>query len=121
MEFLKGLKSIAEKIHVMHVVSEKDLGGSSVMGVQKARKVIRQKLDEICETLEDAGIEATPHVYVGEPEQEIEKAARECQASLVVLGSSSKAGWAERWIGSTPRNVAERSMFPTLIIPPEKS
>jgi nucleotide-binding universal stress UspA family protein len=121
VEYLKGLKSIAEKIHVAHVVREKDLTGSSVMGVQKARKGIRHKLDEICGTLEEAGIEATPHVYVGEPEQEIEKAARECQATLVVLGSSSKAGWVERWIGSTPQNVAEKSAFPTLIIPPEKS
>jgi nucleotide-binding universal stress UspA family protein len=121
VEFVKDLKSIAEKIHVVHVISEKDLGGSSVMEVQKSRKAIRQKLDEICESLEAAGIEATPHVYVGEPEQEIEKAARECQSTLVVLGSSSKAGWVERWIGSTPQNVAEKSAFPTLIIPPEKS
>ncbi len=120
VDYLKGLRGIVEKIHVVHVIGEKDLSGSSVMEVQKARKLIRQKLDEICQTMEDAGIEADPHVYVGDPEQEIEKAARECLATLVVLGSSGKAGWVERWIGSTPQKIAEKSVFPTLIIPPEK-
>jgi nucleotide-binding universal stress UspA family protein len=57
---------------------------------------------------------------VGNPEAEIEKAAKECQATLVVLGSSSKNLWMERWVGSTPRAIAEKSAFPTLLIPPAR-
>jgi nucleotide-binding universal stress UspA family protein len=57
---------------------------------------------------------------VGSPDQEIEKAARDCQATLIVMGSSGKANWVERWLGSTPRNIAEKSDYPTLLIPPEK-
>jgi len=119
IDFLKELKGIIQKIHVVHVVDQKQLSGSA-MAIQKTRKKIRAKLDEICQTFEAEGISASPHVYVGDPEQEIEKAARECQATLIVMGSSGKANWVERWLGSTPRNIAEKSDYPTLLIPPEK-
>jgi nucleotide-binding universal stress UspA family protein len=39
---------------------------------------------------------------------------------MVVLGSSSKNRWVERWIGSVPREIAENSAFPTLLIAPER-
>jgi len=119
IDFLKELKGIIQKIHVVHVADQKQLSGSA-MAIQKTRKKIRAKLDEICQTFEAEGISASPHVYVGDPEQEIEKAARECQATLIVMGSSGKANWVERWLGSTPRNIAEKSDYPTLLIPPEK-
>jgi len=119
IDFLKELKGIIQKIHVVHVADQKQRSGSA-MAIQKTRKKIRAKLDEICQTFEAEGISAFPHVYVGDPEQEIEKAARECQATLIVMGSSGKANWVERWLGSTPRNIAEKSDFPTLLIPPIK-
>lgn len=119
IDFLKELKGIIQKIHVVHVADQKQLSGSA-MAIQKTRKKIRAKLDEICQTFEAEGISASPHVYVGDPEQEIEKAARECQATLIVMGSSGKANWVERWLGSTPRNIAEKSDYPTLLIPPIK-
>ena len=55
-----------------------------------------------------------------ELEAEIEKAARDCQATMIVLGSSAKTAWVEKWLGSTPRSLAEKSVYPTLLIPPEK-
>jgi len=120
VEYLKELQGVAQQINVIHVVGEKELKGSSAMEVQKTRKQIRTRLDEICEVFEDQGISARSHVYVGEPTAEIERAARECQATMVVLGSSGKASWKERWLGSIPRDVAEKSIFPTLLIPLEK-
>jgi nucleotide-binding universal stress UspA family protein len=90
------------------------------MAIQKTRKEARDKLEEICEALEAAGIKAREHVYIGDPDQEIEKAAKDCQASMIVLGSSAKAAWVEKFLGSTPRKIAEDSIYPTLLIPPEK-
>ena len=90
------------------------------MGIQKIRKEARNKLEQICESFKAAGIKAEEHVYIGDPNEEIEKAARDCQATLIVLGSSSKTAWVERWLGSTPREIAEESIYPTLIVPPEK-
>ena len=89
------------------------------MEIQKTRKQKRRELDKICDDFEISGISARAHVYIGNPAEEIEKAAREHQATMIVLGSSSKAAWVVKWIGSLPKEIAEDSIYPTLIIPPE--
>jgi nucleotide-binding universal stress UspA family protein len=118
--YLKELKEVIREINIVHVAGEKDLKGSSAMAIQKTRKQTRSKLEEICAAFEAEGIKAREHFYIGEPEDEIEKAARDCQASLIVLGSSAKNAWVEKWLGSTPQSIAEKSAYPTLLIPPEK-
>jgi len=120
VDYLKGLKNVVREIRVMHVAGEKDLKGSSAMAIQKTRKETRTKLAKICAVFEAEGIEAREHVYIGDPNEEIEKAARDCQATMIVLGSSAKTAWVEKWLGSTPRTIAEESVYPTLLIPPEK-
>jgi nucleotide-binding universal stress UspA family protein len=57
---------------------------------------------------------------VGDPQNEIEKAAREYQASMIVLGSSGKTSILERWTGSVTKNIAEHSIFSCLLIPDKK-
>jgi nucleotide-binding universal stress UspA family protein len=122
VDYLKPLKDVVEKVHVMHVADEKALSkNASAMEIQKTRKVTRRKLEEICDELEASGIDARPLIYVGHPDEEIERAAQECKASMVVLGSSGRSAWAERWLGSTPRSIAEESPYPTLLIPPAKA
>jgi nucleotide-binding universal stress UspA family protein len=118
VDYMLELKPLIEEVRVVHVADENAIEGSSVMHAQKTRKEAKAKMEEICARFQAAGIATRSHVYVGDPEAEIEKAARECQATLVVLGSSSKNLWVERWVGSTPRAVAEKSAFPTLLIPP---
>ena len=120
VEYLKSFKNVVREIRVMHVAGEKDLKGSSAMAIQKTRKETRSRLAEICAGFEAEGIEAREHVYIGDPNEEIEKAARDCQATMIVLGSSAKTAWVEKWLGSTPRSIAEKSAYPTLLIPPEK-
>ena len=120
VEYLKVLKDTVQEVHLVHVADEKALKGPSAMAIQKTRKEARDKLDKICEEFEAAGIKAREHVYVGDPDEEIEKAAKDCQASMIVLGSSAKAAWVEKFLGSTPRKIAEESIYPTLLIPPEK-
>ena len=120
VDYLKGLGDVVKGISVVNVASEKDLKGTSAMAIQKTRKETRQKLEEICDAFESKGIDARAHVYIGDPDTEIEKAARDCQATMIVLGSSAKSAWMEKWLGSTPRKYAEESIYPTLLIPPEK-
>lgn len=116
--YLKNLKAVVKEVHIMHAVSEKELKHSSTLDVQKVRKAQRKKLDDLCEEFEEAGIPAKPHVYVGDPIKEIEKAAREYQASLVILGSSTRSALVERWMGSIPQTIADKTVFPCLLIPP---
>jgi nucleotide-binding universal stress UspA family protein len=117
IEYLKVLKDVIHEINAVHVVSKKDLKGASAMEIQRKRKDTKKKLGEICDIFETVGIKAKAHVYIGDPDQEIEKAARECQATTIVLGSSGKAAWVEKWLGSTPQSIAENSIYPTLLIP----
>jgi nucleotide-binding universal stress UspA family protein len=120
VDYLKEMGDAISQVSLVHVAGEKDLKGSSAMAVQKLRKETRQKLEEIGDGFEAVGIDARAHVYIGDPDDEIEKAARDCQASMIVLGSSAKAAWVEKWLGSTPRKYAEESIYPTLLIPPAK-
>ncbi len=119
VEFMKGLKGVVQRVEVVHVADEKSLNGASAMAVQKTRKDCRKKLDAVCDDLEGAGVHAKAHVYIGNTVSEIERAARECQGTMIISGTSGKGYWKERWIGSTPRMLAEKSIFPTLLIPPE--
>lgn len=118
VEYLKALKDVLDEVHVVHVADEKQIKGDNAMDIQKTRKETRRKLDEICDIFAKEGIKAEPHVYVGDPDKEIDTAARECQATMIVMGSSAKSAWSERWLGSTPRAIAEDSAFSTLLIPP---
>jgi nucleotide-binding universal stress UspA family protein len=120
VEYLKPLKDVIQELDIIHVVSQKKLKGTSAMGIQAIRKDTRKKLDEICNVFEAEGVMADAHVYIGETTEEIEKAAREHQATMIVLGSSGKTAWVERWLGSTPQSIAEDSIYPTLIIPFEQ-
>jgi len=114
---LLPLKEVVQKINVVHVANEKDLKGSA-MEIQKVRKKYRAKLETIVGRFEKNGIEASAHVYIGDPFEEIERAAADCQSSMIVMGSSGKSAWTERWLGSTPQAIAEKSAYPALVVPP---
>ncbi len=115
---LMGLGKVMRQLHIAHVADEKELTAKTNLEAQKTRKEKRRKLEKMIESFGARGITADSHIYVGDPEEELGKAARECQASMIVLGSSSKNAWIERWVGSLPRALAEKSPYPTLIVPP---
>ena len=117
VEYLSGLKNVIKTIRIIHVAGDKQLDGLSSMEVQKFRKENRKKLDTLCEVFEAQGINAEPHFYIGEAADEIEKAARELKASMIVMGATGKGALRERWLGSVPIALAEKSAFPTLIVP----
>ena len=120
IDYLKSLKTVIREVDVVHVASEKDLKETSAMGIQKTRKENRQKLDALCDDLEDCGITAKPHVYIGGAVAEIDKAARECQSSMIIAGSPRKRLWKDRWGTSISKGLAEQSIFPILLIPPRE-
>ena len=116
-DYLMGFKGLVEEINVVHVGREKELQSLSAMEVQRYRKAQREKLQTICDAFGSAGIQARPHLYVGDPYEGIERAAREWRASMIVTGCSGKGAWHERIIGSIPRHLAEKTSISNLIIP----
>ena len=117
LEYLKTIQPTIEELHFVHVASEKELQSASAMQIQKTRKETRRKLDDLAEQFEAEGLRTDTHIHIGDPIEEIEKAARDCQASMIVLGSSGKSAWVERFLGSIPQYLAEKSIYPTLLIP----
>lgn len=117
ISYLKELGEVIGELHLMHVVDEKELKTTDTHDVQAVRKKERNRLEDLCDELEQKGISARPHVYVGDPETEILKAAREYQATLIVLGFSDRTALAERWLGSISRNIADKSAYPCLLFP----
>jgi nucleotide-binding universal stress UspA family protein len=117
IELIESMGIVIETVHVIHAASENSLKAESSMAIQETRKTTRKKLDEICERLSRSGISAKPHVYIGDPAAEIQKAALEFQASMVVLGMSRRAGWQERWLGSVPKRLIETLNVPILVVP----
>ena len=118
-EYLSGLKNVIKTIRVVNVAPDKQLNGLSAMEVQKFRKENRKKLDKVCKTFESQGINAEPYFCIGDVVGEIEKAAQEFRTSMIVMGATGKGALIERWLGSVPMELAEKSAFPTLLVPSE--
>ncbi len=117
IDCLSGFKDAIKNINVIHVASEKEIKGNSIGRAQKTRKEFRRKLEKLCAVFEDIGIKARPHLFIGDKITEIEKAARECKATMIITGSSGKGEWKEKWVGSVSGKLAEKSVLPTLVIP----
>ncbi len=116
VEFLVALKGIMKKLQVIHVVTEKAMAGLGKRGLKKMERENRTRLGELCDSLEAKGIEAEPHLYIGDVTQ-IENAAREREATLIATGTTGKSAWQARWLGSPSQRLAEVSELPTLLVP----
>jgi nucleotide-binding universal stress UspA family protein len=119
IEFLLPIGEIVESVNIINVVSEKSLNSTSAMAVQKSRRESRDQLEKIYDKLMEAGIMARSHVYVGDPLDQIEKAARDCQATMIITGSTGKSRRAGGSLGRVPKGLFEKSVYPVLVIPPE--
>ncbi|MFH1982134.1 MAG: universal stress protein [Pseudomonadota bacterium] len=115
---LKAQKEIISSLHVIHVASEKSLTESSAMDIQRTRKEARRQMDDICGQFAQAGIDAEPHVYIGNPGQEIEKATRELRSSLLVVGAGEKGKWLGRRVKNVATELCEQLNLPILMVPP---
>jgi nucleotide-binding universal stress UspA family protein len=117
VNYLINFKDIIKEVVVINVVSEKEIKGASAMDIQATRKNNRQRLDEVSEIFRKEGIEADSHLYIGDICEQIEKAAREREATMIVAGATGKSGLKEIFMGSVAKKLANNSAFPTLLVP----
>jgi len=120
MRYIETLTDVIEEVTLLHVVPEAALKGASAMAVQKARKEGKQLLESFCDPFDDKDIQAHLRVYVGNPTEEIEKAAQEANATLVVMTPTEKNVLKTRFGQSTTQVLMEESAFSTLLIPNTK-
>ncbi len=117
MEFLLAIKKIVTKVEVIHVVTEKDMEGRSKTDLQKFEKESKKRLEEVRQAFEGQGIEANTHLYIGNVVEQIDNAARELNATMVVSGTTGKGAWRARWLGSVSHEAAEKLDLPALLVP----
>jgi nucleotide-binding universal stress UspA family protein len=117
VDYLLTFRDIMQKVVVMHVIGEREFKSTSAMEIQAIRKENRQKLERICSVFEKEGIAAESHLYVGGTFEQIEKAASEREASMIVAGTTGKSPLKEIFLGSIAKKLAKHSMLPSLLVP----
>lgn len=117
MNYLETLIDVIEEVTFLHVVPDSALKNTSAMAVQKARKNGKQLLESFCDPFDAKDTPAHLRVYVGSPAEEIEKAAQEANATLVVLTPTDKSVLKTRFGHRTSQMFMEESAFSTLLIP----
>ncbi|MDY6844660.1 MAG: universal stress protein, partial [Thermodesulfobacteriota bacterium] len=100
LEFLISIKDAIQKAEIIHVLSEKEIKGLSKTEMQKMQKSSKKRLEETRDTLEREGINSGSHLYIGDVASQIEKAAYEQEATMVILGTTGKSSLKERFLGS---------------------
>jgi nucleotide-binding universal stress UspA family protein len=68
-------------------------------------------------TVGSAGAKAVLHVVVGHPAEQIERAARQLEVDLIVMGTHGLSGPKKWFFGSTTESMFRRSRVPVLAVP----
>ncbi|MCK9275123.1 MAG: universal stress protein [Syntrophales bacterium] len=116
-DHLLEYKNILKSVVVIHVASEKEFKGTSAMDVQSIRKENKMKMEKICESFERQGIQAESHLYIGDTGEQIEKAAREREATMIVAGTTGVSSLKERLLGGVATRLVKYTALPILLVP----
>lgn len=109
MAYLLNFKGIIGELEIVTVVNKK-------LSVRDMRN-LKRRLTETRKVFLDEGIDAEAHVYAGKPSEEIILAAKDYNATSIIMGTSRKSRFKEFFCGSCSYRVAEEAAVPTLVIP----
>lgn len=104
-----NLKTTTKTLEIIHVIEKK-------LSVRDLRN-LKYKLTETRKIFLDHGIDAEGHVYAGKPPEEIMLAARDYDATCIVMGTTGKSAFKDLLSPSYSYWVAEASIVPTLVVP----
>jgi nucleotide-binding universal stress UspA family protein len=122
---LSSASELAQRYHaelsVLHV--EWTLSERSASGEYEIASYDRLKLSEghakLCELIAEetpTTLSAHPVVRVGNTAEEIERAAEEANADLIVIATHGASGWHRLFYGSVAEQVLRVTKFPILVI-----
>jgi nucleotide-binding universal stress UspA family protein len=117
LDYILAMKGAVKRVEIIHVLSEKRVGKLSKMETHKLERESKKRLDEVCDIFEKEQLEARPHLYIGNTEEQIERGATEHKATMIVLGTKQTSIWKEKWSGSVSHTLAEKSELPLLVVP----
>ncbi|MEW5746523.1 MAG: universal stress protein [Nitrospirota bacterium] len=117
LEFILSLKGVAAKALVAHVIGSKLSKGLEQSELLRIERESKERLEQYCAMLREAGIDAEPHLSAGDEVRELLSLSREFDASMIVMGTTGKDRLHEFFLGSVSHRMAERSELPTLLVP----
>jgi len=117
LDFVFSMKEAVKRVEIVHVLSEKQIGKLSKMEAHKVERESKKRLDDVCDTFVQERVDARPHLYIGDTEEQIQRGASEHRATMIVLGTRQASAWKEKWSGSISHSLAEKSELPLLIVP----
>ena len=117
LELVGSLNSVIKKAIIFHDMDSKILKKHDEEEIEIIKKRSSAKLDGFCSVLKKAGIDAESHLGAGELLEEIIRISRERQATMIIIGTSSKSRFSELLHGSISHEIAKVSELPTLLVP----
>lgn len=108
--------AVVDEAILMHVV---DTGHTEEL-VARHKSEAADRLNAMRQTLVDEGVKTETIIEVGTPFVHIIEAAREKEATMVVLATRGAGNIKELLLGSTAENVARKSSVPVLLFPDRK-
>ena len=107
--FLLNFKGIIGMLEIVNIINMR-------LSVRDIRN-LRRKLEGTRKVFLDMGIDAEAHIYAGKPPEEIILAAKDYNATSIVMGTSYKPFIRSIFSKSCACMVAREAEVPTLIIP----
>ena len=109
LNYIIGLKEIIGVLDIVNVLNKK-------LTVRDIRQ-LKDKLEEVRKICLKEKIDAEAHIYAGKTPKEILLAAKDYNATVIVMGSGPKSTIKEIFLRYPSYKVAEEASIPVLIIP----
>ncbi len=109
MKYLLNFGEIIEMLEIVNVIHKK-------LSVRELRS-LRQRITETRRIFLEEGIDAEAHIYAGKPYEEILLAARDYEATAIVMGTSRKSPLQAIFSSSCSYRVVEEAEIPVLVVP----
>lgn len=117
MDVLKSFQSVVDEAIVFHDINVEQAHKKYKESLEELKKVSIEKLDMLCEELEQEGGACETHLGAGKIKDEIIRISRDRRASIIIMGTSGKGRLSEFIHGSVSHNIVRESELPTLLVP----
>ena len=116
-------RTLGAEIHVVHVVPTVPyFGPPFVPGpvlIGQVKEAGRKELDALMARLRARGINASAVLAEGVAYTEIDRAAADLGADLIVIGTHGRTGFQHLLLGSVAERVVRMSRIPVMVVPPK--
>ncbi len=117
IKFVEGLSGVVKKINVFYNIDVKSLKEEE-QAVSRIEKETMAGLQNYCERLRNAGIEADPLIGAGELLDEILRVSRAQKSSMIIIGDTAEKRILDKMLHrSISYQVVKASELPTLLVP----